>query len=82
MAGSYRHIVNHDGSFRGIELIDNLGDALEALQDCYEIIQRLTDILRDVIVARINYLDPLQFYEAHEEIAKKAKDLLAKLEDK
>lgn len=42
MAGSYHHIVNDDGSFRGTELIDNLGDAYEALEEYYDMIQWLT----------------------------------------
>ena len=42
MAGSYRHITKGDGSFYGVELIDNLGDAYEALEECYEMIQYLT----------------------------------------
>lgn len=41
MAGSYRHIVRDDNSFRGIDLIENLGDAHEALEECYDIIQEL-----------------------------------------
>lgn len=42
MAGSYRHIINQDGTFRGVDLIDNLGDAHEALEECYNMIQYLT----------------------------------------
>lgn len=42
MAGSYKHIVNADGSFRGTELLDNLGDAYEALEECFEMIQWLS----------------------------------------
>lgn len=42
MAGSYQHIVRSDGSFQGTELIDNLGDAYEALEECYDMIQQLT----------------------------------------
>lgn len=42
MAGSYQHIVNKDGSFIGVELLDNLGDAWEALEECYDMIQYLT----------------------------------------
>lgn len=42
MAGSYRHITKPDGSFRGTELIDHLGDAYEALEECYLMIQHLT----------------------------------------
>ena len=38
MAGSYGHIVGKDGGFRGVDLIDNLGDAYEALEECYGMI--------------------------------------------
>ena len=42
MAGSYRHIVNVDNEFTGVDLIDNLGDAYEALEECYNMIKHLT----------------------------------------
>lgn len=42
MAGSYCHCVRSDGSFRGTELIENLGDAYEALEEMYDMIQQLT----------------------------------------
>lgn len=42
MAGSYRHITNADGAFQGTDLIDNVGDAYEALLECYEMIQYLS----------------------------------------
>jgi len=42
MAGSYQHIVNNKNEFIGIDLIDNLGDAHEALEECYNMIQFLT----------------------------------------
>lgn len=38
MAGSYRHVTDADGSFRGIDLIDNLGDAYEALEEMHDMI--------------------------------------------
>jgi len=41
MAGSYRHITNSANEFMGIDLIDNLGDAYEALEECYQIIKEL-----------------------------------------
>ena len=41
MAGSYRHITDSDNEFRGIDLIDNLGDAYEALEECWEMIKIL-----------------------------------------
>ena len=42
MAGSYLHITNSDGSFRGIELISDLMDAYEALEECHMMIDHLT----------------------------------------
>ena len=42
MAGSYSHIVDGDNKFIGVELIDNLGDAYEALEECYGMISHLT----------------------------------------
>lgn len=42
MAGSYRHITNPDMSYRGVELIDDLGDADEALEECHAMIDHLT----------------------------------------
>ena len=52
MAGSYDHICNEDGSFR-VDLIEKMGDAHEALEECHEIIRRLREVgnqLGDVIV--------------------------------
>lgn len=42
MAGSYRMIVDDNGDFCGIDLIENLGDAYEALEECFEMIRWLT----------------------------------------
>lgn len=42
MAGSYKHIVDDNNNFIGIDLIDNLGDAYEALEECYLMIKQLT----------------------------------------
>ncbi len=42
MAGSYRHIANAKNEFIGTDLIDNLGDAYEALEECYDMIQWLS----------------------------------------
>ena len=49
MAGSYRHITNQDGTFRGVELISDLGDAHEALEECFLMIQHLTGGDKDKI---------------------------------
>jgi len=42
MAGSFNHIVDDDGKFT-MDTIENLGDAHEALEDCYRIIYTLAD---------------------------------------
>lgn len=42
MAGSYSHIVDKDNNFLGTELLDHLGDAYEALEECHAIIRILT----------------------------------------
>ncbi len=42
MAGSYRHCVTAGGAFRGTELLDHLGDAYEALEEMYDMIQFLS----------------------------------------
>lgn len=45
MAGSYSHITDDEtGRFIGIDLIDNLGDAYEALEECYGMIQYLAQM--------------------------------------
>jgi hypothetical protein len=41
MAGSLRHIIGSDGKLT-MELIDNLGDAYEALEECYALIIELS----------------------------------------
>lgn len=41
MAGSWKHLVTKKGKFRGVSLIDNLGDAYEALEECYGMIHWL-----------------------------------------
>ena len=43
MAGSYSHIVNDAGRFVGVRLLDNLGDAWEALEECYGMIWLLAN---------------------------------------
>lgn len=40
MAGSLNHIIDEDGSFK-MTSIDNLGDASEALEECFHIIYEL-----------------------------------------
>ena len=41
MAGSLNHIIDTDGAFT-MDLIDNLGDACEALEECYALILELS----------------------------------------
>lgn len=41
MAGSLNHIIDDDGRFT-MDLIDNLGDAHEALEECYALIIELS----------------------------------------
>lgn len=38
MAGSFKHICDEKLEFRGIDLIGNLGDAHEALEECFDMI--------------------------------------------
>lgn len=43
MAGSLNHIVDEDTGKFTMKNIENLGDAQEALEECYEIIRTLSD---------------------------------------
>jgi len=43
MAGSFHHIINDRGDFIGTSLIDNLGDAYEALEECWSFIHILSN---------------------------------------
>lgn len=49
MAGSFHHIINEHLEFCGTDLIDNLGDAAEALEECYDMIMYLTKGKRERI---------------------------------
>lgn len=42
MAGSLSHIIDADGRFT-MELIDNMGDAHEALEECFALILELSE---------------------------------------
>ncbi len=42
MSGSLAHIIGKDGKFR-MDLIENGGDAQEALEDCFEVIVHLAE---------------------------------------
>lgn len=43
MAGSYQHVTNPDGTYRGMGCIDNLGDASEAIEEMWQMIHALTN---------------------------------------
>ena len=40
MAGSYKHLIDKSGNFT-FDLIDNMGDAHEACEECYYLIRKL-----------------------------------------
>lgn len=50
MAGSYRHVTDKGGAFTGIDRLDNLGDAYEALDEMYWMIQILAGGVNDRII--------------------------------
>lgn len=43
MAGDYNFVTDSDGNFIGVDQLDNLGDAYEALEACVAIINSLAD---------------------------------------
>jgi len=51
MAGSFSMIVGENGKFT-MESIENMGDAFEALHECFEIIRALTGGKKDKINER------------------------------
>lgn len=60
MAGSYRHVTNADGSYRGSDLLDNLGDASEAVEEMHAMIAWLAQ--------QVNPDDPRRaIWQAHNE---------------
>lgn len=42
MGGSYRHIADAQNNFLGVKLIEDLGDAHEAIEELYYMILHLT----------------------------------------
>ena len=52
MAGSYRHVTNSDGSFRGADLLENGGDTYEAVEEMHAMIAYLA--------AQVNPAEPLR----------------------
>lgn len=73
MAGSWNHITTGTGKFRGMGLIENLGDAGEALEECYGMVWWLAHALaahdgnggaspRDLVaMAQQGYRDGIHF---------------------
>lgn len=58
MAGSYKHIVDKDNNFKGVELLDNMGDACEALEECWHIIDILSGSDKNKIAdAHLKYIE-------------------------
>jgi len=58
MAGSYNHVVDKTGAFVGVlgHLLDNLGDAHEALEELYGMVWYLANgDAAAVEKARVNY---------------------------
>ena len=52
MAGSWRHMTGRTGRFLNNEnfcgMIENLGDAYEAAEECYGMVQYLADVLAEL----------------------------------
>jgi hypothetical protein len=55
MAGSFNHLVDEDGKFK-FDSIENLGDAYEACEQCFYIIQHLADGDLGIINQALNTL--------------------------
>lgn len=56
MAGSLNHIVNSDTGEFYPDRIENLGDAYEALEECFSLIIALTSGKKEVINAYLKLL--------------------------
>jgi len=48
MAGSFNHLVGIDDKFTA-DMLDNMGDAIEALEECWKIIFELADDDKQII---------------------------------
>lgn len=57
MAGSLNHIVDDEGYFY-MDAIENLGDAHEALHECFEIIRELTGGKPRKVCAKLGFPKP------------------------
>ena len=71
MAGSLNHIINEDGRF-WMDLIENLGDAHEVLEECFNIIYELANgdsKLIGNVCRKLGYLDPWEnrYVDDHKE---------------
>lgn len=69
MAGSLNHIIDTDGRFT-MDRIENLGDAHEALKECFNIIAHLTHGDTSVVSAAcdaVGAVDPYDTEDADEE---------------
>lgn len=62
MAGSYRHVTNSDGTFRGFDLVENGGDAAETIDEMWKMIDWLARRLNER--AGSNPDHRVQIYEA------------------
>jgi len=59
MAGSLSHIVGDDGRF-SMDTIDNLGDAHEALEECFDIILELSKgdmVYLNAVLRKVNAVE-------------------------
>jgi hypothetical protein len=78
MAGSYNHIVTNHGNLRNnesfVQMIENLGDAYEAVEEMYGMIWWLAHMAPDsptmlpadlVELARLNYREGLELAKAN-----------------
>lgn len=62
MAGSLSHIVKKDGTF-WMDLIENMGDAHEALEECFHVIRVMSFGDMGLVSAacdQLNYPDPFE----------------------
>lgn len=69
MAGSLNHIINTDGSFH-MDLIENIGDAHEALEECFNIIRYMSygDMAKvSMACNQLGYVDPYDDEDRYED---------------
>ena len=56
MAGSFNHLVGKDDALQ-LDLIENLGDAAEAFEECYQLIFYLAGDDKERIAAACDHLN-------------------------